>query len=48
MIPITQLVFLGMAVVLIVVLMRTIKIVPQKQVKIMSSLGGIRELFQAK
>src|SRR2546427_150327 len=39
MIDITPLIFFGVAVVLIIVLMRTIKIVPQKQVKIIERLG---------
>jgi regulator of protease activity HflC (stomatin/prohibitin superfamily) len=47
MIDITPLVFFGVAVVLIVVLMRTIKIVPQKQVKIIERLGKYHRTAEA-
>src|SRR3954471_17697540 len=47
MIDITPLVFFGVAVVLIVVLMRTIKIVPQKQVKIIERLGRYHRTAEA-
>src|SRR4051812_16295146 len=47
MIDITPLVFFGVAVVLIIVLMRTIKIVPQKQVKIIERLGKYHRTAEA-
>src|SRR2546426_5151296 len=47
MIDITPIVFFGMAVVLIIVLMRTIKIVPQKQVKIIERLGKFHRSAEA-
>src|SRR3989442_5610526 len=47
MIDITPLVFLGIAVVLLVVVMRTIKIVPQKQVKIIERLGKFHRTAEA-
>src|SRR4029434_1645444 len=39
MIDITPLIFFGVAIIVVIVLMRTIKIVPQKQVKIIERLG---------
>src|SRR3989475_10565044 len=47
MIDITPLIFFGVAVVLIIVLMRTIKIVPQKQVKIIERLGKYHRTAEA-
>src|SRR3989475_11869262 len=47
MIDITPLIFFGVAVVLIIVLMRTIKIVPQKQVKIIERLGKFHRTAEA-
>src|SRR4051812_24857915 len=47
MIDITPLVFFGVAVVLIIVLMRTIKIVPQKQVKLIERLGKYHRTAEA-
>src|SRR5258706_3432771 len=47
MIPFNSIVLLGIAVVLLVVLMRTIKIVPQKQVKIIERLGKFHRAAEA-
>src|SRR5882762_2761275 len=47
MIDITSLIFVGVAVVLIIVLMRTIRIVPQKQVKIIERLGKYHRTAEA-
>jgi regulator of protease activity HflC (stomatin/prohibitin superfamily) len=47
MIDITPLVFFGVAIIVVIVLMRTIKIVPQKQVKIIERLGKYHRVAEA-
>jgi len=47
MIDITPLIFFGVAIIVVIVLMRTIKIVPQKQVKIIERLGKYHRVAEA-
>jgi len=47
MIDITPLVFFGVAIIVVIVLMRTIRIVPQKQVKIIERLGKYHRTAEA-
>ena len=47
MIDITPLIFFGVAIIVVIVLMRTIKIVPQKQVKIIERLGKYHRIAEA-
>ena len=47
MIPFNSIVLFGIAIFLLVVLMRTIKIVPQKQVKIIERLGKFHRSAEA-
>ncbi len=47
MIDITPLIFFGVAIIVVIVLLRTIKIVPQKQVKIIERLGKYHRIAEA-